>query len=128
MHLLVDTHVLIWVSENDPQLSNTAKLALESPTNSKYVSIATFWEMAIKINIGKLRLSKPLATIISDVLSNEDITLLPIEPKHVLFIESMTLYHRDPFDRVLIAQAICEDFILVSNEVLFDQYGLKRLW
>jgi PIN domain nuclease of toxin-antitoxin system len=127
MRLLLDTHALIWVSENDPQLSQSAKKALELASNTKFVSIATLWEMAIKINIGKLKLAKPLSIIIKDFQAN-DIQLLSVEPAHILLIENLPLIHRDPFDRILIAQAISEGFTLVSNEVLFDEYSIDRLW
>ncbi len=127
MNLLLDTHTLIWLGENSPNLSNTARTALESPQNVKYISTATFWELAIKKSIGKLELKKSLREIILEIQESEAI-ILPILPAHTLKVEDLLFLHRDPFDRMLISQALTEDLTLVSNETLFDQYGIKRLW
>jgi PIN domain nuclease of toxin-antitoxin system len=127
MNLLLDTHTLIWFSENSPQLSATALDAIELETNSKFVSTSTFWEIAIKASLGKLHLTQPLAKIVREI-ENSDAFILPVLAAHALKIEWLPLLHRDPFDRMLIAQALAEDFTLVSNETLFDQYGVKRLW
>jgi len=127
MNLLLDTHALIWFSENDPMLSKPALKAIELPSNTRWVSMATLWEMAIKLSIGKLTLQLPLAEIIAQLNSN-GFDLLPISPPHVLTVEQLPYWHRDPFDRLIVAQARSEGFTLVSNEVVFDQYGVKRLW
>ena len=127
MTLLLDTHTLIWFSENNPQLSLTSLKAIESPDNTRYVSMATFWEIAIKLSIGKLQLNKPLASIITEIQVN-GFHLLPIVPAHILQVETLPFFHRDPFDRILIAQSLLEDFTLVSNEAVFDEYGVKRIW
>lgn len=124
MTLLLDTHAFIWFSENDARLSHLAKEAIESPTNIRFVSMASFWEMAIKISIGRLPLLKD---IIGEIQAN-GFDFLPILPTHILKIENMPYFHRDPFDRMLIAQALAEDFTLVSNDGLFDQYNVKRIW
>lgn len=127
MTLLLDTHAFIWFSENDEKLSVAAKSAIESPANIRFVSMATFWEMAIKLSIGRLPLKKDLKDIIDQVQGN-GFDLLPILSDHVLRIETLPYFHRDPFDRMLIAQSLAEDFTIISNEALFDQYGVKRLW
>ncbi len=127
MTLLIDTHTFIWFSENNPQLSLGSRKAIESPDNIRYVSMATFWELAIKLSIGKLKLAQPLSTIITEI-QNNGFYLLPILPTHILQVESLPFFHRDPFDRILIAQSLSEGFTLVSNETLFDQYSVKRLW
>jgi len=127
MNLLLDTHALIWFSENDPMLGEPAKRAIESPDNIGWVSMATLWEMAIKLSIRKLTLQKTLAEIIAQVTAN-GFDLLPIAPARILTVEQLPFWHRDPFDRLLIAQALSEGFTLVSNEAVFDQYGAKRLW
>ncbi len=127
MNILLDTHALIWFSEFDPKLSTRAKAAIESKENRWFVSVATFWEMAIKSSTGRLPLKKPLREIMTEVPAN-GFYILPIRPAHILQCETLPFHHRDPFDRMLIAQALAEDFTLVSNETLFDGYGIKRLW
>lgn len=127
MNLLLDTHALIWFSENDPKLSLAAKSAIESPDNNRFVSMATLWEMAIKLNLGKLSLQIPLAQIIP-ALSANGIDLLPIKPGHILKIETLPRIHGDPFDRMLIAQALSDGLIIVSKEELFEEYGVGRVW
>lgn len=127
MKLLLDTHALIWFSEDDPQLSQPARQAIENETNEVFLSIASFWEMAIKVSIGKLDLKKPLPNLMQSFLEY-DFHIQTIHFEHTLLISTMPLHHRDPFDRMLIAQALAEDMILLSNEVIFDNYGVNRLW
>lgn len=127
MKLLIDTHALIWFAEADSRLSANAKKAIELPENSKAISMATLWEMAIKMGLGKLHLSRPLSVIIPEIEAN-GFDLLPIKTEHVLQIEVLPYFHRDPFDRMLIGQGLAEDMVLVSNEDVFDQYGVNRLW
>jgi PIN domain nuclease of toxin-antitoxin system len=127
MKLLIDTHALIWFAEADSRLSSNAKKAIELSENSKAISMATLWEMAIKMGLGKLHLSRPLSVIIPEIEAN-GFDLLPIKTEHVLQIEVLPYFHRDPFDRMLIGQALAEDMVLVSNEDVFDQYGVNRLW
>lgn len=127
MNLLIDTHALIWFSENDPKLSLTAKAAIESPDNNRFVSMATLWEMAIKLNLGKLSLQIPLSQIIP-ALSANGFELLQIEPDHILKIETLPRIHGDPFDRMLITQALSDGLVIVSKEELFGEYGVGRVW
>lgn len=127
MNLLLDTHALIWFGENDPRLSKNALQAIESPDNIKYVSIASLWEIAIKRSLGKLQLNQPLKDVIESLLSN-GFELLSVTSTHVLQIENLSFFHRDPFDRMLIAQAITDDLTIISNEGLFDRYSVGRLW
>ncbi len=127
MNLLLDTHALIWFAEADNRLSSKAKDAIELQSNVRFVSIASFWEMAIKASLGKLNLSRPLADIITETEAN-GFDLLPVTSSHVLCIEKLPYLHRDPFDRVLVCQANTENLVLVSNEALFDSYGVTRLW
>jgi PIN domain nuclease of toxin-antitoxin system len=127
MKYLLDTHALIWFAEADVQLSPKAKIAIELPTNSVFVSRVSLWEMAIKLSIGKLALSRSLSDVIQQIES-AGIELLPLEISHILLVQSLPYTHRDPFDRMLIAQALSEGMTLVSNEGIFDQYGVARLW
>lgn len=89
--------------------------------------MATLWEMAIKTGLGKLHLSRPLSMIISEIEAN-GFELLPIKAVHILQVETLQYIHRDPFDRMLIGQALSEDMVLISNEDVFDKYGINRLW
>jgi len=127
MNLLLDTHSLVWFGENNPLLSKKALQPIESPGNIKYVSTASLWEMAIKRSLGKLQLNKPLKDIIEALQSN-GFDWLNISPPHILGVEILPFIHRDPFDRMLIAQSLSEGFTIVSNEKLFDDYGVNRLW
>ena len=108
MHYLLDTHTLIWLLENNPQLSNRAQSIIANEGNELFVSIASIWEMTIKSSLGKLNLGIPLSDLIAQKLIPSDIQLLPIQLAHLAVLQTLPLYHRDPFDRILIAQAITD--------------------
>src|ERR1051325_9773709 len=103
MKLLLDTHTFLWFIEDNPRLSTTAKNQLESDIDL-LVSVGSLWEMAIKVNIGKLTLSQPFEVFIPEQLSRNAIEVLPITLEHLALVSALPLYHRDPFDRLLIAQ------------------------
>jgi PIN domain nuclease of toxin-antitoxin system len=124
---LLDTHTLIWFLEGDSQISPLAKSLVLDTDNQLFVSMASLWEMAIKTSIGKLTLTQPLEEIIKR-LPLEFMELLPIEVPHVLAIQNLPFHHKDPFDRILIAQTITENIEIISIETIFDQYGIKRVW
>jgi PIN domain nuclease of toxin-antitoxin system len=128
MRLLLDTHTLIWFFAGDSQLSNTARILIEDEDNNKLVSTASIWEMAIKQSKGKLNLSLPLDEYIAQKLSLEDFNLLNINLDHLSQIVSLPFYHKDPFDRLLIAQAIMEGIPILSKDSAFDAYSINRLW
>jgi PIN domain nuclease of toxin-antitoxin system len=127
MNLLVDTHTLIWFGENGQQLSPKARHAIESPENTKFFSVVSFWEIAIKVNLGKLLLLKPLEQIIREIEESEAL-ILGISPTHILLLEQMPLHHRDPFDRMLIAQAAAEGLTIVTRDPHFSTYGIPIFW
>ena len=127
MNLLLDTHTFLWFSEDNPQLSNKAKSLIEDPANICYVSMTSIWEMAIKINIGKLKMKIGFSNLMKELVGR-DFEVLPISFEHTLYLTTMELHHRDPFDRLLIAQAMVEELSLVSNEGVFDLYRVKRVW
>ena len=127
MKYLLDTHTLIWFLEGDKRLSTTAKVIICNNDADVYVSIVSLWEMAIKISLGKLELSQSLDQIF-DKLPQQNITLLPIQPAHVLAVLSLPFEHRDPFDRLLIGQALVENMKFISIEALFLRYGVHRVW
>lgn len=129
MDLLLDTHTFLWFIGNDPQLSSDARDLIEDGTNQVYLSVASCWEMAIKYKIGKLTLTEPFDILIPREVSSNGFRLLEIAYRHAEHTISLDMHHRDPFDRLLIAQAIVENMPFVSNEALFDQYtGLDRRW
>lgn len=124
--LLLDTHAFIWFSENAPNLSVALKDRIES-ADFVYVSIASLWEIAIKISIGKLTLQADYADIEAQ-LPAAGILLLPISFADTVRVRNLPLHHRDPFDRILIAQAINHSLVLVSRDEMFDAYAVQRLW
>ena len=124
---LLDTHALIWFLEGDNQLSNKAKNIILDTDNQLFVSIASLWEMAIKISIGKLNLTQSLELII-ERLPIEFIEILPIETPSILASQNLPFHHKDPFDRILIAQTLTENLSIVSIETIFDGYGVERIW
>jgi PIN domain nuclease of toxin-antitoxin system len=128
MRVLLDTHTFLWFIEGEPLLSTSARQAIEDIANERLLSIASVWEIAIKISIGKLTLRDPLPSIIPRQLYDNDISLLNVSLAHVMRITNLPLHHRDPFDRLLIAQAIEEDLRLISVDAGFDSYGVTRLW
>ncbi len=128
MRLLLDTHTLIWFFAGDSQLSNTARILIEDEDNHKLVSIASIWEMAIKESKGLLNLSLPLHEYIEQKLSLEDFNLLNINLYHLNAIVTMPFHHKDPFDRLLIAQSMVERIPILSKDSAFDAYPINRIW
>jgi PIN domain nuclease of toxin-antitoxin system len=128
VRLLLDTHVLIWWLAGDAMLSANAQAAIADPANEVLVSAASAWEIATKYRIGKLPQAAALAADMPSVLSGQGFVELPITVRHAQAAGSLPGPHRDPFDRMLIAQAALADLVLVSNEAVFDRYGVRRLW
>ena len=127
MRLLLDTHIFIWWAEDPDSLSSTALSALEDEANELVLSIASAWEMQIKIRIGKLKLKRSLQGLIASQQQANDLQLLPVEFDHVLALGHLPLHHKDPFDRLIIAQAIVEGMTLVSADTEFPAYLVKLL-
>ena len=128
MNLLLDTHTLLWFVLGDASLSVTARQLIEDATNSKLVSPATYWELAIKISIGKYALHEPYETFIDRAIRQNGFLILPIEPRHTAALINLPFHHRDPFDRLMVAQAMVESLILVSADAVLDAYPIQRLW
>ena len=120
MKLLLDSHAFLWFCQDDPLLSAAAKELIEDAGNRKLLSIASCWEIAIKAGLGKLKLGEPSAIYIPAALSRTGFQLLPISLTHVTAVESLPLYHRDPFDRLLLAQATIEVIPIVSVDAILD--------
>ena len=128
MRLLLDTHALLWFLENDPQLSTSAKAAVEDAGNERWVSVASGWEMVIKADLGKLRLPLPFNDLFPGKLEALGFSILPIWPKHLHALQGMPRHHGDPFDRMLVAQAISEGLTVLGADSAFDAYRVTRLW
>jgi len=126
--ILLDSHAFLWFVWDDPLLSPAAKQRIEDPANHKWVSVASCWEIAIKAGLGKLRLGEPTTTFLPRELATNHFSLLRIELAHATLVETLPPHHKDPFDRLLIAQAIIEKLPLVSADAVFDEYGVTRLW
>jgi PIN domain nuclease of toxin-antitoxin system len=129
VRLLLDTHTFLWWVFADPKLSRAARTAIsDEAQNSVFVSAASAWEIATKYRIGKLSDARAVAEDVSGAIAAEGFNPLAISVLHSERAGSLAGHHRDPFDRVLIAQAISEDLVLLSNERAFEAYGVKRLW
>ncbi len=128
MNLLLDSHTFLWFVWDDPDLSPTAKTRIEDPANQKFVSVATCWEIAIKAGLKKLALGEPATTFLPRELATNGFGLLGIALAHATFVETLPPHHKDPFDRLLVAQAMIEKLPLVSADAIFDQYGIQRMW
>jgi len=124
----LDTHTFLWFLADDPQLSKPAKQVIENPAYSKHVSLVVCWEIVIKAGLKKLDLGEPASTFLPRELSNNQFGILGLQLSHLLHLEKLPLHHKDPFDRVLAAQAILEGLTLISCDNIFDSYGVTRLW
>lgn len=128
MKILIDTQVFLWLIEDNPLLSKKAKKIFLSDENDFNLSLASIWEISIKHSIGKLTIKQPLEKFLHNQLHENHINLLPINFRHVTKVSELPFHHRDPFDRLLIAQAIEEKFPILSSDLAFDKYEIKRLW
>lgn len=128
MKLLLDTHTLLWFVLGDASLSVPARQLIEDAANSKLVSPATYWELAIKISIGKYALHEPYETFMDRAIRQNSFLILPVEPRHTAALINLPFHHRDPFDRLMVAQAMVENLILVSADAVLDAYPIQRLW
>jgi PIN domain nuclease of toxin-antitoxin system len=128
MNILLDTHAFLWFINGDPQLSTRVRALIEDIANDRLLSMASVWEMGIKASTGKLQMPAPFTTFLTKQLHDNRIDLLPISISHVEAIIALPYHHRDPFDRIIIAQAITERLPLVSVDSAFDTYGITRLW
>jgi PIN domain nuclease of toxin-antitoxin system len=127
MNLLLDAHTFIWFVSGDSNLSLKARQEIENPGNLIFFSIASLWEMSLKIKIGKLSIQKPFEEVINDVTEN-GIEILPISFTHLIENTKLPFHHRDPFDRIIISQSIVENMNIVSRDAIFDKYLSSRIW
>lgn len=127
MKLLLDTQAFLWFLLDDERLSTHAKTSIEQ-ADILYLSPASHWEIAIKIALGKYSLPESFAQFMARELASNNMTILPIEISHTALLTDLPFHHRDPFDRLIIAQSLAEQLPVVSVDVQFDAYGIKRIW
>ena len=127
MKLLLDTHTFIWYIWDDPRLPSHIRQMIKDDSNNVYVSVVSLWEMSIKSRLGKLELRRLLNDIVRLLRSN-GFRLLSIRLNHIYRLDTLELHHRDPFDRMLIAQSLAGGFAFVGCDEVFDLYGVRRLW
>jgi PIN domain nuclease of toxin-antitoxin system len=127
LKLLLDTQALLWGLADDPHLGKRARAAFNAPASELYVSAASFWEMGIKAALGKLALPVPLDRMAQD-LAEAGFHELPVHWRHAQAVQALPWHHRDPFDRMIIAQALSEDLTLLSSDRTFKSYKVRLLW
>jgi PIN domain nuclease of toxin-antitoxin system len=127
MNLLIDTHTLIWFIEDAPEMSEKARNLITDIDNPCFVSIASIWEIAIKLSIGKLKMKYPFDKL-STLLWENSIELLPIRIEHTKELISMPFHHKDPFDRLIISQARIEHLTIISKDDNFRSYDINQIW
>ena len=126
MDALIDTQAFIWFCENNPRLISSMRMFMERSSNL-VVSMASFWEITIKTSLGKLTVYENVADAMDKAIF-KGFKILPIERSHLITLSTLDLIHRDPFDRIIIAQAITENLALVSSDDIFQQYPVNRVW
>jgi len=127
VRVLLDTQVLFLWFDNFPAVSPSARRTIANPENERIVSAASAWELAVKTKIGKLN-AQPLLDRLEEYLTEQGFLALPITLDHAVRAGSLIQHHRDPFDRMLVAQAQAENLAIVSNDRVFDSYGVRRIW
>ncbi len=126
MNLLLDTHTFIWFINGDKQLSVAARKRIENPKNKNFISIASIWEIAIKVSIGKLQLNSPFPKM-SEKIKDNGFELLPIAFEHIEIVTMLPFHHRDPFDRIIIAQAMKQKMTIITKDGDFKKYKVRTL-
>lgn len=128
MKFLLDTHTFIWFVQGNQRLSSAARTLIETPENQRLISTVSLWEIAIKMSLDKLDMDSPFNQLIPAQLINNNITILPITVVHLHGLIELPFHHRDPFDRLLIAQAKVEEIPLVTQDREFQAYDLQLMW
>ena len=128
MNVLLDTHAFLWSITGDDRLSKTAEKTFLDPDNNLYFSAASFWEICLKLSLGKLSLKREWFKTIQEEMRINAVQWLPVEMEHCLELTKLPFHHRDPFDRMLIAQAMIEDMRLLSRDHRLSAYEIERIW
>jgi PIN domain nuclease of toxin-antitoxin system len=126
--LLLDTHAFLWYIDNDPRLSAIATNLISDPATRVVVSVVSAWEIVIKLGTGKLSLGRPFRELWTESMAANAFEILEVTTDHVFAVERLPMYHRDPFDRLLIAQAISENLQIVTADSAFGDYPVQRIW
>jgi PIN domain nuclease of toxin-antitoxin system len=128
VRILLDTHAFVWWVNDARSLSRRARAIIAIPRNQILVSVASCWELAIQVSLRKLTLKAPIERFLVEQIALNDFELLPIQLPHVARVATLPFHHRDPFDRLLAAQALEESLTIVSADPVFRQYGVQRVW
>ena len=128
MRLLLDTHTFLWFIGGDAALSPYARQLIEDRTNERLLSIASLWEMAIKASLGRLTLTLSFTDLVAEHMHGNAIELFEILPHHLDVLTTLPFHHKDPFDRMIIAQSQAENIPILSRDSAFDDYAIRRLW
>ncbi|TKB95917.1 type II toxin-antitoxin system VapC family toxin [Pedobacter cryophilus] len=127
MDVLIDTHAVIWFITNDSKLPKKAKIIIEDINNNCYVSIASFWEIAIKNSLNRLELNESLEKVF-EIIESSGLSILPITTSHILQLSRLEFHHQDPFDRIIIAQGINFNLAILSKDQHFSKYNINLIW
>lgn len=128
MKYLLDTHTLLWFLKGEKKLSDKARQLIDNRHNEKCLSIVSLWEIAIKVSLGKLVLNKPFDRLFPEQLDFNRIEILDITADSLIKLTTLPFHHRDPFDRLIIAQALVEELPIIGADTAFDAYGISREW
>jgi PIN domain nuclease of toxin-antitoxin system len=128
VRLLLDTHSFLWFIEGDKRLPQNARQLIADMGNDAWISVASLWEIAIKASLGKLSLLQPFAELIPDQLRRNNIRPLPIELHDLAQVAQLPFHHRDPFDRLIIAQAMIRDLVIIGKDPEFTSYPIRLVW
>lgn len=128
MRLLLDTHAFLWFSEGSSNLSLTARTLIEDENNQSFLSVVSLWEIAIKVGIGKLKIGMTFDEFVQRQVYENAIDLLEIQPKHLDALAQLPFHHKDPFDRLLIAQSLTEPMPVVTRDSAFRDYHVSLIW
>ena len=128
MRCILDTHAFLWFIEDDSRLSSNASSLILEPANKRFLSVASLWEMAIKTGLGRLALSLSFPDLVEQHVRGNGMELLPILPAHLEAFAKLPFHHKDPFDRLIIAQAMSEDLPVITRDAAFSSYDITVLW
>ena len=128
MRILLDTHAIVWWATGDQRLSRKARVAIANPETEVFISIASAWEIQIKASLRKLTLNESVDALYRSLIIEQDFRMIGIELEHIDHLSTLPPHHRDPFDRMLVAQAIRGDFTLVTKDSIVSSYGALTLW
>jgi PIN domain nuclease of toxin-antitoxin system len=125
---LLDTHAFLWFINGDARLSSQARMMIEAPANECLVSVVSLWEITIKVSLGKVRIPASIGPLVEIHVLGNGFRILPIRPEHLERLEALPFHHRDPFDRLLIAQGLEEEALIVTRDSAFGPYGAALAW